>query len=160
MIEEIKSLFDPNFFVDFIDNKSCVVHLEGVPPNRIILDLESFLSSLKSTQKRCDYVLFFELDKKVICVLIELKSGRFSLSHVIEQLQSTANFLKSNLEFHMVYCPLLIHRSRLKTADRLRFSKQRIIFYTSVSVVRSTCGMDKNVYLPIKMRLEEYNIHI
>lgn len=109
MIEEVKAFFGRDFFVDFIDNKNCIVHLEGIPSNRIILDFEKFLSSLKSTQKRCDYILFFELDKKVICVLIELKSGRFSLSHVIEQLQSTANFLTSNLGFHMVCCPLLIH---------------------------------------------------
>ena len=160
MIAPIKNEFGNDSFVNNINDKSCVVHLEGIPTDRAILDLDKFHSYKKIGYKRCDYVLFFELGNNIICVLIELKSGRFSLSHVIDQLQSTANLINSYLQFQMICCPLLLHRGRFKTADLLRFRKQRIIFQTSVSVIRGTCGVDKNVYSPIKKRLDELGIFI
>ena len=137
--------------MDGIHNTECVVDLNGVPKERLILDLEQFAVGCGFAGSRCDYVLFAELgESKVLCVLIELKSGRISASQVRRQLQGGANLVKKYCHFQMNCCALLIHKSGISKVDQRKMARDRVKFEGSVPIIRSLCGAEGNIFKPIK----------
>ena len=116
------------------DKDKCRVALAKAPPERIIVDMDCNALSIPENWKRCDY-LFVGEERNVIWVApIELKSGRFSVSAVLEQLAGgtrMANmWLPQGVSFQLA--PVLaqgrkIHRNDLKTlrAKKLQLRGQR-----------------------------------
>lgn len=154
MLEDVRLSFGVENFVDRINNRDCVVDLDGVPESRLILDLEKFASAKRFAESRCDYVLFIELkDQRIFCVLIELKSGKFGAAHVRGQLQGGANLIKKYCQLQMGCCALLIHKAGIKRVDQMRMAKDRIKFESSVAITRSLCGRKRNIFSVIKTML-------
>ena len=150
MLGNVRSSFGVKYFVDKINDKDCVVDLDGVPEGRLILDLEKFALANGFADSRCDYVLFIELENhKIFCILIELKSGKFGTSHVRGQLQGGANLVKRHCQLQMDCCALLIHKFGIRRVDQMKMAKDRIRFEGSVVITRSLCGKKRNVFLPI-----------
>lgn len=154
MLENVRSSFGVKYFIDEINDKDCVVDLDGVPESRLILDLEKFALAIGFVESRCDYVLFIELENhKIFCVLIELKSGKFGTSHVRSQLQGGANLVKRHCQLQMDCCALLIHKFGIKRVDQMKMTRDRIKFEGSIAIVRSLCGKNRNIFLPISKML-------
>lgn len=150
LLGNVRSSFGVKYFVDKIDNRDCVVDLDGIPENRLILDLERFALANTLSENRCDYVLFIELEnQKIFCVLMELKSGKFGTSHVRSQLQGGANLVKRHCQLQMDCCALLIHKFGIKRVDQMKMTRDRIKFEGSIAIVRSLCGKKRNIFLPI-----------
>ena len=154
MLEDVRASFGVEYFVDRIGNRDCLVDLDGVPENRLILDLEKFALAKQFVESRCDYVIFIEhKDRRIFCVLIELKSGKFVVSHVCRQLQGGANLIKRYCELQMGCCALLIHKFGIKRVDQMKMTKDGIRFESSVAIARSLCGAKRNVFVPINRML-------
>lgn len=150
MLNKVRAKFGTEYFIDNIDNKDCNVDLTDIPENRLILDLERFALACKFPESRCDYVLFIEHgERRIFCVLIELKSGRVNASHVQKQLQGGANLVKRYCQMQMMCCALLIHKSRISKVDQRKMAKDRIKFEGSVVIMRSLCGTKGNIFSPI-----------
>ena len=150
MLDDVRAGFGAEHFIDGISNKDCVVDLGGIPEVRLILDLEKFALGKPFIENRCDYVLFIERgDQRIFCILIELKSGKFSASHVRKQPQGGANLVKRYCQLQMGCCALLIHKSRIKRVDQITMTKYRIRFEDSVAIARSMCGRKRNVFVPV-----------
>ncbi len=112
------------------DKDKCRVDLDEAPQVRIIVDMDCTALSISNAVKRCDY-LFVGQDSNVTWVApIELKSGKFSVSAVLEQLEGgirMANmWLPQGISFQFV--PVLACRKtpHRKDIERLRARKLRL----------------------------------
>ena len=112
----------------------CRVDLTGAPQVRVIVDMDCDALSIPNNWKRCDY-LFVGKDRDAIWVTpIELKSGRLSVSAVLEQLAGGTRMADMWLPqgVALQFAPVLahgktIHRNDLKTlrAKKLQLRGQR-----------------------------------
>ena len=108
----------------------CRVDLAGAPQAQVIVDMDCDALSIPDDWKRCDY-LFVAEDRDAIWVVpIELKSGRLSVSAVLEQLEGGARMANRWLPqgATIQFAPVLahgktIHRNALK---RLRAKKLQL----------------------------------
>ena len=110
------------------DKGGCRVDLrKGVPPSRVIVDMDCDGLRIPNGMKRCDY-LFFGAGSDVTCVApIEFKSGGLRASTVLEQLEGGARmadaWLPQEVSFRLI--PILAHGKgiRRKALNELRAKK-------------------------------------
>lgn len=116
--------------------------------------MDLYTRELVCTSKRCDYILFVQNNSsdKIICVLIELKSGEYRVDDVVEKLQCTAQYLDNSLDLEarldakLILCPLLLRKRGPHSTERKKFEKAAIIYRgTMNSIYRSQCGLEGNV---------------
>jgi len=116
------------------DKDKCRVDLAKAPQLRVIVDMDCDALSIPPTEKRCDYLFVGEAYNTTWVAPIELKSGRLSVSEVLEQLeggtQMANKWLPPGVSFQFV--PVLahsrtIHRNDLRTlrAKKLQLRKQK-----------------------------------
>ena len=151
----ILKIFGQDNFTDKISSQGCKGSLKGISKcNRLIVDVDRYTWKLNCASKRCDYVLFFQnkpIDK-VICVLIELKSGEYRVDDVVEKLQCTAQYLDKSLDLEsklgikLSLCPLLLRKRGPHSTERKEFERAAISYRgTMKSIYRSQCGIEGNV---------------
>ncbi len=94
------------------DKGGCRVDLrKGLPPSRVIVDMDCDGLRIPKQWKRCDY-LFFGAENEVTCVApIELKSGGLRAGTVLEQLEGGARmadaWLPQEVSFRLI--PIVAH---------------------------------------------------
>lgn len=112
----------------------CRVDLAGAPQVRVIVDMDCDALSIPNNWKRCDYLFVGEESNETWVAPIELKSGRFSVSAVLEQLAGGTRMANMWLPqgVALQFAPVLahgktIHRNALKTlrAKKLQLRGQR-----------------------------------
>ena len=93
------------------EKDGCRVDLKGAPPVRVIVDMDCDALRISDEQRRCDYLFFGEEQDTTCVVPIELKSGRFSVSAVLKQIEGgigmAESWLPSGISFRFV--PVLVH---------------------------------------------------
>lgn len=156
----IQKIFGQDNFVSKIQDQGCRANLKGISaPDRLIVSVNRYTRGKACRSKRCDFVLFFphNSNDKVICVLIELKSGEFDVDDVVEQLQCTARYLEAFLELdcklnaELILCPLLLCTRGPHSRERRKLTKATIRFSNlSIPIFRGKCGEDGNVIAAIK----------
>ena len=72
--------------------RNCSVKLDGIPQNRVIIDLDCDRLPWLSDLTRCDYLLLAE-SGSIWIAPIELKGGRFDIGHAVGQLQGGVDAL-------------------------------------------------------------------
>ncbi len=101
--------------------------MAGLPPSRVMVDLDCDALDLPTGDQKCDYVYFDETDGVQTVAPIELKGGGFSVSSVAGQLHGGAGiaekWIPRGTSFRFV--PILVHRKgvRKKDYERLRAVK-------------------------------------
>lgn len=112
----------------------CRVDLAGAPQVRVIVDMDCDALSIPNSWKRCDYLFVGEERNATWVAPIELKSGRFSVSAVLEQLKVGTRMANRWLPqgVTLQFAPVLahgktIHRNALKRlrAEKLQLRGQR-----------------------------------
>lgn len=108
----------------------CAVSLEGVPRDRVLVDLDLALEGAGG--KRCDFLLAADADRAGWVVLMELKSGNAKAGEVGQQLQGGAAAVSAWLPRDLPYrfLPVLahgkgLHRTELKKLRRIRIRLDR-----------------------------------
>ena len=112
----------------------CRIDLAEAPSIRVIVDMDCDALSIPDDWKRCDYLFVGEESNETWVAPIELKSGRVSVSVVLEQLEGGIRIANMWLPqgVTLQFAPVLahgkkIHRNDLKTlrAKKLQLRGQR-----------------------------------
>lgn len=153
--DRILKIFGQDNFTNRISSRGCRGSLKGISKsNRLIVDVDRYTRKLVCASKRCDYVLFSQNKpiEKLICVLVELKSGEYRVDDVVEKLQCTAQYLDKSLDLEsrlgvkLILCPLLLRKRGPHSKERKKFEKAAISYRgTMKSIYRSQCGIEGNV---------------
>ena len=108
----------------------CWIDLAGAPQPSTLVDMDCDDLCIPADMKRCDYLFVGTDDNTTWVAPIELKSGRFSVSEVAEQLEGGArmadNWLPQGASFQLA--PVLAHGKPIHPSDlrRLRASKLQL----------------------------------
>ena len=125
------------------EKDGCRVDLKGVPPVRVIVDMDCDALRIPDEQRRCDY-LFFGEERDTTCVVpIELKSGRLSASAVLEQIEGGVGmadaWLPQGISFRFV--PVLVHGKAIHPRDRRALLAKKVqLRKQKKGVVLIRCG--------------------
>lgn len=116
------------------EKDKCRIDLAEAPRVRVIVDMDCNVLPIPPAEKRCDYLFVGEDHKETWVAPIELKSGRLSVSAVLEQLEGGAGMANRWLPqgVTLQFVPVLahgkkIHRNDLRAlrAEKLRLRGQR-----------------------------------
>ena len=97
----------------------CRVDLAGAPQVRVIVDMDCNALSIPNNWKRCDYLFVGEERNETWVAPIELKSGRLSVSAVVEQLEGGARMANRWLPqgATIQFAPVLAHGKTIHRTD-------------------------------------------
>ena len=133
-VAEIARIIPNSCRTTHCDKDKCRVDLAEAPPVRVIVDMDCDVLSIPNNWKRCDYLFVGEDHNETWVAPIELKSGRLSVSAVLEQLAGGTRMANRWLPqgVTLQFAPVLahgkkIHRNDLKTlrAKKLQLRGQR-----------------------------------
>ena len=122
----------------------CSISVKAAANRKAIVDLDCEALRIPQRQKRCDYLFFGEKGARSWVVPIELKSGSFHASDVIDQLQGGADqadaWLPREARFHLV--PLLAHGAKVvRRKERTAFRSRKVgLRGRTKQVVLARCG--------------------
>ena len=88
----IRGQVDQESLTNSCSGERCTVHLDDIPRERVVIDVEKEFDSRKDHRKRCDRLLFYRNKNTLIAVPIELKSGKAKESEVREKLENSLKF--------------------------------------------------------------------
>ena len=102
----------------------CQIDLKGAPRTRLLVDMDCAALEIPNQQKRCDYFFVGEDRSATWVAPIELKSGRFKATEVLDQLEGGVRafepWLPQGISFQLV--PVLAHG---KAIHRIELNKLR-----------------------------------
>ena len=141
-LAEIENSLDRRALADRCDKKGCVVSLDGIGAEFLLVDLDADGSPIASTEGRCDYLFFTERETMLHVTVLELKSGGFKHSEVERQLQAGASAVERlcHREAKKQFQAVLVH-GVLKKAARRWLREMHVIYEgTPYAVHRKSCG--------------------
>ncbi len=150
VLSEIRKRVGEENLINSCSGRGCRVDMTGVPPERIVVDVDTAFPAHRSTGKRCDRILFYEdaAKNRLVVVLIELKSGTFKATNVFEQLQESIDFL---LDFvpqsaEITCIPVLFHGKGISKLQLKDINKTPVRFRNQKFPIRlNKCGAPKNL---------------
>lgn len=122
------------------EKKNCKLSLDGINQHQIVI-LDNDLSQT-TTERLCDYLLFYKLGELVISA-VELKGGGMDASSATEQLKNGAKKAEELSNGHEVkdFIPLLLRGRRAHTAGIKKVLKTKIPFRgRKLKIVVRRCG--------------------
>lgn len=115
--------------VDHVKENGCAL---GLPPHpRKVIGGSRYQENHDHREKLCDAIIFWNNEKDgVSLVVAELKSGGFSASGVIEQLQGGARLAEAVVVFDgtIAFAPLLFKKKGMHSIERKVLSRARVRF--------------------------------
>lgn len=130
--------------------EGCTVHLDDIPTERVIINVEKEFDSLGESGKRCDRLLFYGNENTFFAVPIELKGrGKGDESDVLEQLKSGLEFaatLVSDLK-EPVYVPIVFTKRGIKSRNPRQQNRELKVNFKgkTLTVLTGRCGREKNL---------------
>ena len=133
--------------------EGCTVHLDDIPSERVVIDVEKEFDARGKTGKRCDRLLFYGNDAKktVIAVPIELKSGKADESDVRKKLENSLKFAATiaptrKERGETVYVPVLFHGRGINWTNP-RHRRQFTVRFQGkpLQILTGRCGRKRNL---------------
>ena len=125
----------------------CTVHLDDIPKQKVVIDVEKEFDVRKDKRKRCDRMLFYGNDSKktFVAVPIELKGrGKGEESQVLEQLKNGLEFAAALVKGlkNTVYVPIVFTKSGIRWTNPRHQNKGLAVNFQgkSVPVLIGRCG--------------------
>ena len=142
----------PDSLTDSCSGERCTVHLDDIPIERVIINVEKEFDARGERGKRCDRLLFYGNAGKTtfVAVPIELKGrGKDDESQVLEQLKSGLEFaatLVQNLK-EPVYVPIVFTKSGIRWTNPKRQNQELIVNFKgkTLRVLTGHCGRKENL---------------
>ena len=147
-LTHIREQVSPDSLTNACSGEGCTVHLDDIPPKRIVVDVEKEFDARGESGKRCDRLLFYRNKDTLIAVPIELKSGKAEESDVREKLENSLKFATTlapdpKASGKTVYVPVLFHGRSIKWTNPGN-QKLRVNFRgKSVPVLIGRCAKKK-----------------
>ena len=152
VLDEIREQVGIESLMDSCSGEGCRVDMTGIPPERVVIDVEREFDSRNRTEKRCDRLLFFidTAENNLVAAPIELKSGKAKQSEVTEKLQNSLNFAASlaprTRALTTVYRPILFQGRGIKWTNPRGTKQLNVNFRGNKLRIRvGRCGKDENI---------------
>lgn len=143
LVAAVKEQTEDSCYVNRLRNAQCSVSLDGVPTERLIIDLDGLGSPLGPQSTRCDYLVFFDnYSSADFFVAVELKAGALDASEAVDQLQAGATCAESLVDGNhaLEFRPVVFCGSRNKHQLTL-LKKRKIRYHNKTECVRvGKCG--------------------
>lgn len=143
-------VMDQENLTNSCSGEGCTVHLDDIPMDRVIINVEKEFDVRGESGKRCDRLLFYENKNAFVAVPIELKGrGKGDESQVLEQLKSGLAFaatLVSGLK-EPVYVPIVFTKSGIRSRSPKRQNRELKVKFKgkTLTVLTGRCGRKKNL---------------
>ena len=151
VFSEIRRQINKDNLINSCSGEGCIVDMEGVPSERIVVHVENEFDFQEKREKRCDRLLFFiNTEKSLVAVRIELKSGKAEESDVVEQLENSLKFAQSIASATSIsrteYCPVLFDGRGIKWSDPRGLKQLSVRFRgKNLLVLRGKCSGKKHL---------------
>ena len=152
VLDQIREQVDEESLINSCSGEGCRVDMTGIPPERVVIDVEREFDSRNRTEKRCDRLLFFidAAENNLVAAPIELKSGKAEQSEVTEKLQNSLNFAASlaprTRALTTVYRPILFQGRGIKWTNPRGTKQLNVNFRGNKLRIRvGRCGKDENL---------------
>ena len=137
--------------------EGCRVYMTDIPSPRVVVDVERAFETRKNTGKRCDFILFLQLDQDNLMIApMELKSGGADTSEVAAQLQAGAEFARTLVPDvpAPILRPILFHGRRLHSKQRRDLNRAKVrIQGLELSIKTERCGRQLNLARALSIRV-------
>ena len=126
--------------------------MTGIPPERVVVNLENEFDLRARTEKRCDRLLFFihPAENNLVAASIELKSGKAVESDVIEKTENNLKFISQivpvSIRSQIIYTPVLFEGRGVKWTNP-KGAKQLKAFVhgNRLQILTGRCGRPRNL---------------
>lgn len=152
VLDEIREQVSTENLIDSCSGEGCRVDMTGIPPDRVVINVEREFDSRNIKEKRCDRLLFFidTVENSLVAAPIELKSGKAEQSEVTEKLQNSVNFAANILPrrrtLTTVYRPILFEGRGIKWINPRGTKQFNVNFRGSKLRIRTgRCGKSENL---------------
>ena len=126
--------------------------MAGIPPERVVVNLEHEFELRERTEKRCDRLLFFihPAENNLIAAPIELKSGKARESDIIEKLKNslifTAQIAPVSMRTQIVYTPVLFEGRGVKWTNPKGVKQLKVSVHGKrLQILTGRCGRPRNL---------------
>lgn len=130
--------------------EGCTVHLDDIPTERVIINVEKEFDARGESGKRCDRLLFYGNENTFVAVPIELKGrGKGDESDVLEQLKGGLEFaatLVLDLK-EPVYVPIVFTKRGMRSRNPRGQNRELKVKFKgkTLTVLTGRCGREKNL---------------
>ena len=150
VLENIIAQFNTESLVTSCSGEGCKVDMDGLPQERVVVNLETEFDSLEKTEKRCDRLLFFTYQGSLVVATIELKSGKAPESDVIEKTENSLTFASQIVSglpcLKPIYVPILFEGRGIKwTNPRKKKQGLKVSFGGGLTIQTDRCGRERNL---------------
>ena len=132
---------------NMLTRENCRADLTGLPPDRVIVDMDAVFPSGQRGQKQCDYVLFFLNTSQDTCFAVPIELKRGAIKGAREQLQQGADFAAHYVPrgCKTICVPILFHKG-LSTFAHRALQKRKVRFRgTNMTVETTRCDANRNL---------------
>ena len=150
-LTHIRGQVSPDSLTNSCSGERCTVHLDDIPMERVVINVEKEFESRRDDRKRADCLLFYGNKNTFVSVPIERKSGKAKESEVREKLENSLKFTATlapdpKRSGKTVYVPVLFDgRGINRTNPRSRRQFTVNFQGKSVRVLIGRCGRKKNL---------------
>ena len=147
VLDHIRAQVDEESLSNSCSGEGCRVDMTGIPPERVVIDVEGEFDSRNMTEKRCDRLLFYIEANNLVAAPIELKSGKAEQSEVTEKLQNSLHFAASIVPRTVttVYKPILFEGRGIKWINPRGTKQLNANFRGKLRIRVGRCGRIENL---------------
>ena len=149
-LTHIQEQVSPNSLTNECGGEGCTVHLDDIPPEQVVINVEKEFDERGESKKRCDRLLFYGNKNSLVAVPIELKGrGKGDESQVLEQLKSGLEFaatLVSDLK-ETIYIPIVFTKSGIRSRNPRQQNRELKVKFQgkTLTVLTGRCGRKRNL---------------
>ena len=152
VLNELRARFDQSSLINSCGGEGCNVDLTGIPPERVVVNLEHEFDARKRTEKRCDRLLFFihPTENNLIAASIELKRGKAVESDVVEKIENSLKFIAQiapvSMRAHIIYIPVLFEGRGVKWTNPKGIKQLKVFVHGKrLQILTGRCGRPQNL---------------
>ena len=146
----IQKQVSPNSLTNSCSGEGCKVDHDGVPPERVVINVEIEFDARRYNRKRSDRLMFYGHKNTFVAVPIELTGrGKGEESQVLEQLKNSLEFaatLAQDLK-KTVYVPIVLTKNGIRWTNPRRQNQELKLTFKgkTLRVLTGRCGRPKNL---------------
>ena len=152
IFSELRERFNESSLINSCSGEGCNVDMTGVPPERVVVNLENEFGLRERTEKRCDRLLFFihPVENNLVAASIELKHGRAVESDVIEKTENSLKFISQivpvSIRAQITYTPVLFEGRGVKWTNPKGTRQLKVFVHGKrLQILTGRCGRPRNL---------------
>ena len=149
---ELRERFNESSLIASCSGEGCNVDMTGIPPERVVVNLENEFDVREKAEKRCDRLLFFihPAENSLVAASIELKRGRAVESDVIEKTENSLKFIVQiapvSIRARIIYTPILFEGRGVKWTNPKGTRQLKVSVHGKrLQVLTGRCGRPRNL---------------